>query len=262
MVLKPFITIMTASLNSGATIGRTLASVAEQSFDNLEHLVMDGGSTDQTVGILKEFEKRYRLEWLSETDSGIANALNKGLRLAKGRYLLVLQADDCLAGPEVLETVHLLLERELVDIHSFPVLREESPKNTFFRPFRILWWYHFKTVFPHPGTFVHRRVYERVGDFREELALAMDYDFFYRALKAGSTVKLHQYPVAMMGGQGISSNRDFLSARLQEEATIQALNETNPLWRGLQSLFRSLYVPYKLRLLPHWESHFNKSNPE
>jgi len=176
---------LTASFNSGSTISKTLLSVSEQSFGNLEHIVIDGASSDQTLGILREYEGRYNLKWISESDSGIASALNKGLRLARGKYMLVLQADDQFAGPEVLEICYSLLKKERYDIHSFPVIRlEPSHRKTLYKPVKILFWYHFKTIFPHQGAFVHRRVYERIGNFREDLTIALDYDFFYRALKS------------------------------------------------------------------------------
>jgi glycosyltransferase involved in cell wall biosynthesis len=258
--LTPFFTVLTASLNSNSTIRKTLTSVLEQSFGNLEHIVIDGGSSDQTVDILREYEQRYNVRWISEPDSGIPSALNKGLRLAKGKYILVLQADDHFAGPEVLEKVHPLIKQEHYDINIFPVYKlQPSNRRILHRPFRIRWWYHFKTIFPHQGSFIHRRVYERLGDFREDLVIVLDYDFFYRALKSRSTVKLHDYPVAIMGGEGISSNRDFLLLRLREESYVQSLNETNPFWRAMQSLFRTAYMPYKTRFVPYWRTHFVKS---
>lgn len=203
MALDPFYTILTASLNSDSTVRETLLSVASQTFGSLEHIVMDGGSRDRTVGILREFEKTHCLKWVSEPDSGISAALNKALRLAKGKYFLVLQADDHLADPDILGRIYPLLKEEVPDIYSFPVIRDtDSSSHTLYRPFRVLWWHHFKTIFPHQGAFVHRRVYERIGGFREELKIALDYDFFYRALNARCTVRFGESTVAVMGGRG------------------------------------------------------------
>jgi hypothetical protein len=75
----------------------------------------------------------------------------------------------------------------------------------------------------------------------------MDYDFFYRALRYGASLRYFRRPVAVMGREGVSSDPRFLLKRLQEEHTIQMLNEKNPLWRAAQLLFRRLYVPYKTR---------------
>lgn len=253
MVGEPVFTILTASLNSGATIRGTLASVAQQNCHKREHIVLDGGSCDRTVEILREFDNQYNLQWVSEPDSGIASALNKGVKCARGKYLLVLQADDQFWDHEVLTRVYPLLQDESVDIYSFPVLRDERNRGKVpYKPFKILWWHHFKTIFPHQGAFVHRRVFERVGGFREELKIAFDYDFFYRALQAHASVTFGEGPVAIMGGGGISSNRQLLSYRLKEEANVQSLNERNQLWRVAQVLFHTLYVPYKTQLVPYW----------
>ena len=177
--------------------------------------------------------------------------------------MLVLQADDQFAGPEVLEICYSLLKKERYDIHSFPVIRlEPSHRKTLYKPVKILFWYHFKTIFPHQGAFVHRRVYERIGNFREDLTIALDYDFFYRALKSRCEVKFHEYPVAIMGTTGISSNRDFLLKRLKEEVEVRTRNEANPMWKSIQLLFQKLYLPYKTRLIPYWHAHSKASGAQ
>ena len=257
MKKSPFFTILTTSLNNGNTIGKTLESVRNQSFKEQEHIVIDGGSHDETLDILKQFDNTYNLTWISESDHGIANALNKGISRARGRYILVIQADDQILTPNVLQTVYSLLEKEVFDIHSFPIIFDQPIRGkVLYRPIRILWWYHFKTILPHQGSFVHRRVYDRIGGFREEFTIALDYDFFYRTLMSGCSVKFEKRPVALMGGQGISSNQDFLITRIQEEARVQYLNETNPFWRLAQLFFRTLYFPYKTRFLPRIRGSF------
>jgi glycosyltransferase involved in cell wall biosynthesis len=179
--------------------------------------------------------------------------------LAKGKYILVLQADDRLMDREALERVHRLLEKEEHDIYSFPVIREEGLHGRFaYKPLKILWWHHFKTIFPHQGTFVSRRVFERIGGFREELTIAFDYDFFYRALQARCTVKFGKEPAAVMGGTGISSNSSLLGLRLEEECLVQCLNETNRAWKTAQNCFRAIYLPYKTRFAPLWKAHSRK----
>ena len=85
MSKSPFITILTAALNSGATIKNTLESVRGQTFQDMEHIVVDGGSCDKTRDILKEFENTYNLIWISESDHGIADAINKGLIHDEGK---------------------------------------------------------------------------------------------------------------------------------------------------------------------------------
>jgi glycosyltransferase involved in cell wall biosynthesis len=254
---KPFLTILTASLNNGSTIKQTLESIRMQSFNNLEHIVIDGGSLDETLEILTKYTTTYNLTWISEPDQGIADALNKGLRKASGQYILVIHADDQLLTPNILKSTFPLLRSERFDMYSFPVFLDHPIRGKkLIKPIRLLWWHHFKTIFLHQGSFVHRRVFNRIGGFRKEFSIALDYDFFYRALMSRCKVKFNTMPVALMGGMGISSNHNMLIARLQEEIRVHDLNEKNPFWRLAQLLFRSFYFPYKTQFLPKLKKHF------
>ena len=248
MTARPFFSVLTASLNQGSTLGHVLTSVHQQVFMDVEHIVIDGRSQDETLSVLTAFSGSYDLRFVSEPDRGISEALNKGLKLARGRYILVIQADDALLGADTLQKILPLLKNEEYDIHSFPVILDHPELGKRLRrPIPLLWWNRFKFIFPHQGTFVHRRVFERIGGFREDFSIAMDYDFFYRAILAGCTVKFHREPpVAMMGGSGIGTRLDSLSRRLKEEALVQEMNERNALWRKGQILFKRLYHPYKM----------------
>ena len=249
---RMLISIITASLNSVHMIGLCIESIKRQSCGDFEHIVIDGGSSDETLEILRRHESLYPLQWRSGRDRGISDALNKGLKLARGRYILVIQADDALLSADTFEKAFPLLRDEHCDIRSFPVLVDHPDFGKFLRrPIPILWWNRFKFIFPHQGTFVHRRVFERIGGFREDFSIAMDYDFFYRAILAGCTVKFHREPpVALMGGSGIGTRLNFLRRRLREESLVQEMNERNPLWRMGQIVFKRFYHPYKMWRLP------------
>ena len=251
MEKSPFFTIITASLNSSTSIQKTLESINDQTFKNLEHIVADGASTDKTVDILKAFENVYNLTWFSEPDNGIADALNKALTQSKGKYVLVLQADDTLIDTTILERVYHLLRNEKYDIYSFPVVKIGlDSEKVLLNPIRVKWWNHFKFIFFHQGAFVHKRTYERIGNFRTELSIAMDYDFFYRALKEKPAIAFGHFPIAEMSGGGVGSSSKLLLKRLKEEALVQTENETNIFWKFAQTVFRLLYVQYKTTLLP------------
>ena len=255
----PFFTILTATLNNSAPLIKNIESIRYQSFQDFEHIIIDGGSRDETLDILKKYENTYNLTWISESDHGIADALNKGLRRTRGRYVLVIHADDQLVSSNILGKVYPVLRDELFDIYSFPVILDHhNYGKVLLKPIRVVWWYHFKTIFLHQGTFVHRRVYNRIGGFREQFAIALDYDFFYRGLMCRSTVSFEKHPIALMGGSGISNNQDLLTRRLEEEVRVQDLNETNPFWRVARSIFRTVYFPYKTRLLPRLRNDFGK----
>jgi glycosyltransferase involved in cell wall biosynthesis len=167
--------------------------------------------------------------------------LNKGVALARGKYVLVIHADDALSGTEVLQQTHALLVGERYDVYSFPVLVVKPGDERYpYRPIRIRWWYRFKTIIPHQGAFVHRRVFERIGGFRTDLKIGMDYDFFYRALNHDARVRFGRMVVACMGGSGASADPERLAERLEEEFAIQRANECHAGWRAAQA-------PYKRR---------------
>ncbi len=252
---SPFFTVLTASLNNGKSIRDTLVSVREQTFNDLEHIIIDGGSDDETLGILSDFENTHHLKWISEADRGISHALNKGLKRGQGRYILIAHSDDYLLNRSTLEGVYPKLKEERLDIYTFPIILDHPVRgHILIKPKRPTWWYHFKTIFPHQGTFVHKRVFDRIGGFREQFSIALDYDFFYRALMSRSTVKFGNQPIALMGGKGISSAPELLVKRLHEEALVRRINENNLFWRIAQLLFQKLYFPYKTRLAPKLSS--------
>jgi glycosyltransferase involved in cell wall biosynthesis len=246
--MAPFFTIITASLNNAVTIGNTLESIKRQSFQNFEHIVCDGGSNDYTHEILDNYNQTYNLKWISESDNGIADALNKGLAIARGRYIIVIQADDRLLNPQILNNVYSLLSSEEADFWSFPIIYNDRNKGKVLKkPIRFLWWNHFKFIFLHQGCFVHRRVFDKIGVFRNEFQIAMDYDFFYRALKQKCSIGFGRFPVAEMGGEGVGSSAAMVAHRLQEEKRVQLSNEENFIWKMFQLIFRFFYLPYKMR---------------
>jgi glycosyltransferase involved in cell wall biosynthesis len=237
-------------MNNGRTIATVLESVRNQTCGGVEHIVIDGGSTDETLEILKRYETQYRLSWISEPDRGLADAMNKGVHAARGRYVIFIHADDALIEPSILECVIKHLEPQRYDICCFPILFKDSNGSvSHASSIRVRWWYRFRNTIRHQGCFVHRRLYERLSGYKTTFAISADYDFFYRAFRSGASIRYFDQPVSVMGGEGVSSDPRFLLKRLEEEQTVQDLNEHNPLWRAAQRVFRRLYIPYKtLRL--------------
>ena len=247
---RPFFSVVTASLNRGGSIATALETVKNQTCRDVEHIVIDGGSTDETLEILKRYETQYRLRWISEPDRGLADAMNKGVHAARGRYVIFIHADDALIEPSILEWVYKQLQTQRYDIGCFPILFT-APDGRLRRasPIRMRGWHRFRNTIRHQGCFVHLRLHEQIGYFNTRFSICMDYDFFYRALLFGASLRYFNRPVAVMGREGVSSDPRFLIQRLQEEHRVQELNEKNPLWRAAQKAFRRLYVPYKTRRL-------------
>jgi len=186
----PLVSIVTPSYNQGRFIGRTIDSVLAQSYPCIEYRVIDGGSTDTTVEILRSYGDRLR--WLSEPDQGQADAINKGLAQASGEILAYLNSDDTLSPGAIERVVHFFQEHPECDlVYGDADYIDEDDKVTGF----------YKTVeysldklsadciICQPAAFWRRRIAERVGPFDARLHYVLDYDYWLRIAKAGGNIQ-------------------------------------------------------------------------
>ena len=111
------ISIITATWNSGATLRDTMESVLSQTYPDIEHIIVDGGSLDNTMEIVRELEPQYhgRLRYVSEQDKGLYDAMNKGLKMATGDIVGILNSDDFYTNEKVLEKVSKALDNKIID---------------------------------------------------------------------------------------------------------------------------------------------------
>jgi glycosyltransferase involved in cell wall biosynthesis len=179
------ISIITVAYNAAATIADTMASVAAQDFEEVEHVVIDGGSTDGTQDIVST-GIRPGGRFVSERDKGLYDAMNKGIAFATGDVIGILNADDILAGRHILGDIaarfHALdVDAVLGDVAFF---RDGEPDTIvrrydsgYFRPDRVAW-----GIMPaHPGMYMTRESYRRVGPYRLDYRIAADFEFVARA---------------------------------------------------------------------------------
>jgi glycosyltransferase involved in cell wall biosynthesis len=181
------VSIITVCFNSARTLGDTIASVSAQQYPDVEHLVIDGGSTDGTLDVIERHREKLA-KVVSEPDRGIYDAMNKGLVLASGDVIGFLNADDLYADREVLSRVMTVMEREGLDalLGDVEFYKPENPARTLrryrsaqFRPDRIAWGW----MPAHPALFLHRRVYERFGLFRTDYRIAGDFEYCARIFR-------------------------------------------------------------------------------
>lgn len=181
------ISIITPTYNSSATIQDTINSVLSQSFLDFEHIIVDGGSKDNTVDIIKESEPLYngKLKWVSEPDKGIYDAMNKGIKMASGDIVGILNSDDFFSSPEVLSKINeniLGLDAIYGDIHyvnpddlSKPV-RYYSSAGFNVKKMKMGF------MPAHPSFYCRKEVFDKVGLFDTEFKVAADFEFLLRAL--------------------------------------------------------------------------------
>ena len=182
------VSIITVSYNSADTIADTLASVAAQTHSEVEHLVIDGASEDQTAEIVRQQGARVA-RFICEPDCGMYEAMNKGIALATGAVVGILNADDVYAKPEVLSRVASLFAAPEIDACYGDLVyvdrRQPSREVRYWRagPYcRAAFgrgWYP-----PHPTFFVRRTAYESFGGFDRSFPLAADVELMLRLLAA------------------------------------------------------------------------------
>ncbi len=195
MPSAPSVSVVTVCLDAAATLGRTLASVAAQTWPAVEHIVIDGGSTDGTLEVLAR-HGRHVAAVVSEPDRGIYDAMNKGVARATGDVLCFLNADDAYVAPDVLATVATAMADERLDAlyGDVDVFLAGAPDRTVrryrsdrFRPDRLgSGW-----MPAHPALFMRSRLYRDLGGFRADYRIAGDFEFVARAFRAGPLAHRH-----------------------------------------------------------------------
>lgn len=216
------ISIITATYNSAATVRDTLASIAAQDYPHIEHLIVDGVSKDNTLDIVKEFPHVAKVE--SSKDKGIYDAMNKGVRLATGEVVGILNSDDLYQHNSVLSKVMKAFEDPEVDLvygdlqyvqqHDISKVVRSWKAGTY-TPNSFYWGW----MPPHPSFFVRKRVYDQLGLFSLDLRTAADYEIILRfMLKAGlKAAYVPEYLVRMrMGGASNATLKHRINANKED----------------------------------------------
>lgn len=206
---EPLLTIITASFNSEKTIAKTIESILKQTINCFEYIIIDGGSKDNTVSIIKSYEKKFinkqiPFKWISEKDSGIYNALNKGIKLSKGKWISFLGSDDIYLNNALeLYEKHLLNISKKIDfIHSNVEVEngKQFAKNWSWKSFKR------KMTIAHVGGFHNVKYFNENGLFNEKYKIAGDYELLLRA-KENLKVSWLNNTTVIMGDNGISNNQ-------------------------------------------------------
>ena len=181
------ISVITVCYNSAETIERTLKSVRNQSYKNIEHIIVDGASVDETLEVIKS-EGSSIVKFLSERDGGIYDAMNKGIRLATGEVVVFLNADDFYKDFNVLARVAAVMQAEELDavygdVEFFRPGQQDSVVRRYnsgrFAANRLGWGW----MPAHPALFVRRVLFERYGMFCTDYRIAGDFEFIARVFK-------------------------------------------------------------------------------
>ena len=209
------ISIITPSFNQGKYIEDTIRSISGQGYENFEHIVVDGGSTDNTIEVLK---KNDHLKWVSEKDRGQTHAINKGLDMATGDILNYLNSDDMLSPGSLMKVNDYFRENSGTDlVYGNCTMVDDKGKEIKLRRSedfdlqRFL--YLGYSYIQQPTVFFRRGVFEEIGYFDEGLDFVMDYDYWIRTAIKNKELKYLDTELALMRIHGeaktVSANKDM-----------------------------------------------------
>lgn len=216
MNYQPLITIITVVFNGEKYLEQTIQSVINQTYKNIEYLIIDGGSTDGTLDIIKQYEKHITY-WVCEPDKGLYDAMNKGIGIAKGELIGMINSDDWYE----LKAVELIVEsfknnpsKKIFHGDRIDILSDGSKKITRFHPSKIKLLY-FGMTYNHPSMFVHRDIYLE-GKYNTDLRALSDYEFVLKNILKNPEVFLYiQKSYVNYRLDGISSHMKFKDAIIE-----------------------------------------------
>lgn len=233
----PKISVITIVRNGMPFVAQTIDSVLGQSYRDSEYIVIDGGSTDGTIDVVKSHESEIT-KWISEKDEGIADAFNKGLSFATGDYILFLNSDDSLANANVLDDMaRKIAENEFPALiyGDYNILKRNSGEFLYHGMVKLS---HkglvHGQVLPHPCLFTHRSYFDKYGGFDPRFRIAMDYEWL---LRGGLIERIVHVPllISNIRDGGIST----LNHKKVVDEIVSALRKNN--------LIRSSLGEYKMR---------------
>lgn len=233
----PLVSIVTVSYNAEATLADTIASVRAQDYPNIELIVVDGASSDGTLDIIRANEDVIA-HWVSEKDGGLYDAMNKGVSMATGHLVGMLNADDFLAGPQVISK---MMSRYLAAENAQGVyadLNYVDPDNTrkvvrkwrsgHYSEGQFKWGW----MPPHPTFYIQRELYSQFGGYRLDMGSAADYELMLRYMHLHKIRMVYHREVMVdmrAGGVSNASMQNRLKAN-QGDRKAWAVNKLKPYW--------------------------------
>ncbi|MBA0217461.1 glycosyltransferase [Pectobacterium brasiliense] len=228
------ISIITATYNSSQTIIDTLRSLEEQTYQNIEYIIIDGASKDNTLEIIKNNSSRVSII-ISEPDQGIYDALNKGIKVSTGDVIGFLHSDDVFAYPEAIEDLVLMMQKnntqavyadlDYVSKDNMEKIVRKWISGSYDRSKMKNGW-----MPPHPTFYMKKELYDKLGSFDTNLKISADYDSLLRYLWVNSVSASYLPKVVTKMRVGGASNRSFMNMLYKTKEDITALNKNNISW--------------------------------
>jgi glycosyltransferase involved in cell wall biosynthesis len=221
------LSVITINRNNAAGLEKTMQSVATQTFKELEYVVVDGASTDGSVEVIQKLEPEFaHLKWVSEPDTGIYNAMNKGIRMATGNYIQILNSADCLAAPNVTERMLAALEKADCPsifygnmVKCFPDGKRLVDKSFEGREITMLDMY--TGTLNHDPAYIRRDLFDKYGYYDESLKIVSDWKWYLQAIILGGEKPQYvDMDVTLFDMTGISEDAKSKAVIREERAKV------------------------------------------
>ncbi|MBS1745655.1 MAG: glycosyltransferase [Bacteroidetes bacterium] len=253
---RRLISVITINYNNAAGLAKTIESITSQTFTDFEYIIIDGGSTDESVEVIKKFENRVDY-WVSENDNGIYNAFNKGIHQATGEFIFFLNSGDMLSCSSIFEEVVPNLKEN--DIIYGNILIDEKPKAWLKEyPDKLNFRHFIYDSLPHSGGSFFRRTSFKDGSakYDENLKIVSDWKWFLTAIiKYNYSYKHINKIIGIFDCSGVSSTESALSKKEREYVLLQEFsaiyNEISELFNykvKYDTLLSSRYLRFCLKL--------------
>ena len=238
------LSIITINRNNAEGLEKTLKSVASQTFRDFEYVVIDGASTDSSVDVIKKYESQFaHLKWVSEPDTGIYNAMNKGIRMAEGDYIQILNSADILASDDVIEKMTDALEkRSYPDILYGNMIKDsvngKKIRDKSFAGSKPTMFDFIHGTLNHDPAYIKRSLFQKFGYYREDLPITADWRWYVEAIPFGGVVPQYvDIDVTIFDMTGVSETQLVKREKERDEE----LKRTLP--QGVYEDYKDLQFP-------------------
>ena len=241
------VSIITVCYNSQKTIDNTIKSVISQNYKNYEYIIIDGGSTDNTIKIINKYKKNIHI-FKSEKDKGIYDAINKGIKNSTGSVISILHSDDIFYNNFTTQKVmsHFKINPKLDCLIGNTIITNNSSKKNirnYKANFFKKWMLYFGYSPPHPSTFFRKNIYKKYGVYKSKYTIAGDFEFFVRVfLKKKLFIKILNENFVLMKSGGKSS-KSLKSNFTSSKEIIKSFKDNNLYTNWFLIIFR---FPLKL----------------
>jgi glycosyltransferase involved in cell wall biosynthesis len=214
------LSIITINYNNYQGLKKTVKSVLDQSVIDFEYVVIDGGSDDGSLEFLESI-KADCFRYISEPDSGIYNAMNKGIQMASGKYLLFLNSGDFFGNEDVLTNISTYLNKDFSILAGNIIFEDDKGKRLREHPEILTFSYLVSNAISHPSTFLKRNLFVKYGNYDESLKIVADWAFFLKVLGLNneSYFKIPE-TISVFNTTGVSSEEENLDSVYKEREEV------------------------------------------